>query len=131
MTTRPDTDPGSNTDDQPDPLVALAIAEALSSVVRHLDEDEAVATARSAAGDCAEVLSAASRRCLNHDHVDADIIQQAADLLATAAMHTRQADARRAAREAADRGRRRARRQRVADALPLLTTDPPRHRPAT
>lgn len=93
MTTHPAADPRTHAGAQPDPLVALTIAEALSCVVRGLDRDEAVATVRSTAGDCPDVLSTASRRCLDHEHVDATTVQHAADLLATAAMHARQAAA--------------------------------------
>lgn len=121
---RPNVQPGVPPGRRSESILALTVAEALSCVVRGLDEDEAVATVRSAAGDCADVLSTASSRCLDHEHVDATIVQQAVDLLATAAMH---------ARQAAGSDRLRSRRQRVTGSRHLLpaATDPLRGRPAT
>lgn len=70
--------------------LSLIVAEALSSVVRDLDPPAAVRRVRRVAGDCPTALSAASRRCLHHDHMARVTVQQAADLLATAAMTVRQ-----------------------------------------
>jgi hypothetical protein len=70
--------------------LSLIVAEALSSVVREVDPAAAVRRVRRVADDCPAALSAASRRCLRHDHLARSTVRQAADLLATAAMAVRQ-----------------------------------------
>lgn len=69
--------------------VCLAVAEALSLVIRGIDADVAVELLLDRTGDDDVILGQARDRCLSHDHVPEQLATSATDLLATAAMTAR------------------------------------------
>lgn len=69
--------------------IAQAQAEALSLAIRGTEPLLALRELRRRVDD-PDVLTAASRRCLGHQHLDHETLVVAADLLATAAMMARE-----------------------------------------